>query len=207
MGLLIFFTTTLGLISTKDRYATKDKTETIYLASNGVHTDLILPAEYVAPALKTQFKVNSAVKYVAYGWGDQGFYLHTAKWADLKFSTAWKALFLKSPTAMHISRHSTTRPHWSKVSITKEQLTTLKMYLNSGFQISDADQKYILIPNQSYSTNDQFFQGTGSYSIFCTCNEWVNRGLKKIGCKTAYWSPFDWGIFRHLPNSKEKSLD
>lgn len=31
--------------------------------------------------------------YIAFGWGDKGFYLDTPTWADLKFSTAFKAAF------------------------------------------------------------------------------------------------------------------
>jgi len=31
--------------------------------------------------------------WLAFGWGDKGFYLNTPTWADLKFSTAVKAAF------------------------------------------------------------------------------------------------------------------
>lgn len=44
---------------------------------------------------------NTTLPYLAIGWGDKGFYLNTPTWADLKFSTAFKAAFGLSKPAMH----------------------------------------------------------------------------------------------------------
>ncbi|HOB24230.1 MAG TPA: DUF2459 domain-containing protein, partial [Kaistella sp.] len=42
---------------------------------------------------KTTLSKRTDFKYLAIGWGDKGFYLDTPTWADLKFSTAFKAAF------------------------------------------------------------------------------------------------------------------
>lgn len=44
---------------------------------------------------------NTDFNYIAFGWGDKGFYLDTPTWADLKFSTAFKAAFWMGQSAMH----------------------------------------------------------------------------------------------------------
>src|SRR5690242_568846 len=80
---------------------------TIYIKSSPVHTDLLLP-------VKTTFKDwsqsilykdtrtgDSTFNYLAFGWGDKGFYLETPTWADLKASTAFKAAFWLSSSAVH----------------------------------------------------------------------------------------------------------
>ncbi|HEY6162278.1 MAG TPA: DUF2459 domain-containing protein, partial [Bacteroidia bacterium] len=81
----------------------------IFVRTNGVHCDVIVP-------VKTKIKdwydelqpsqlsfVNENFAYIAFGWGDKGFYLETPKWSELKISTALKALFFLSSTAMHVN--------------------------------------------------------------------------------------------------------
>ena len=33
------------------------------------------------------------------------------------------------------------------------------------------------------------------YHVFNTCNNWVNRGLKKTGIRTAVWTAGAFGLF------------
>ena len=79
----------------------------IFILSNGVHTDIVLPIKnkHYNWSRKIKFEntiaKDSSAKYLALGWGDKGFYLETPTWADLKFSTAFKAAAGLSTTAMH----------------------------------------------------------------------------------------------------------
>ena len=80
---------------------TKNKSETcveVFLLTNGVHTDIVVPAKngikdwrntINTTATKTD---HSSTKFVAFGWGDKGFYLETPTWSDLKASTTFNAL-------------------------------------------------------------------------------------------------------------------
>ncbi len=77
-----------------------------FLSSNEVHVDLILPiSELDSNFVKTLQPIDGA-RFVAFGWGDRGFYLETPSWEDLKYSTVFKALFLYSPAVMHVSFYS-----------------------------------------------------------------------------------------------------
>ena len=60
----------------------------IFVRTNGVHSDIVLPmannminwADFVNPHdTKSQ---TDAYNYVAFAWGDRGFYLETPTWAD-----------------------------------------------------------------------------------------------------------------------------
>ena len=70
----------------------------IYLLSNGVHTDLVLPlanAEHDWRSLLDRdltTKPDSLARWVGFGWGDKGFYLNTPTWADFDLATAFAAL-------------------------------------------------------------------------------------------------------------------
>src|SRR5688572_19403271 len=97
----IYFAFAFGLssISVNDdfKHCDKDSIE-IYILTNGVHTDLVLPLQnqfmdwnkFVNPA--STISSNTSVRYVSFGWGDKGFYLRTKTWGDLKFSIAFNAL-------------------------------------------------------------------------------------------------------------------
>lgn len=98
----------LPLIEVPADKVSEPKTIPIYIYTNGVHTDLVLPikTEYADWSQKIKFENTKSkqtnFKYVGIGWGDKGFYLDTPTWADLKFSTAFKAAFGLSESAMHL---------------------------------------------------------------------------------------------------------
>jgi len=177
----------------------------IYIYTNGVHTDIVMPIknELHDWSSKIPFANTTSKKtdynYVGIGWGDKGFYLDTPTWADLKFSTAVKAAFWMSESAMHTSFYHTMTEasDCKKIMISKKQYTELVKFIDTKFD-RDANGNYILIPTKAvYSDNDAFYDAKGSYSFLNTCNTWANDALKAAGQKAAWWTPTDYGIFLH----------
>lgn len=177
----------------------------IYIYTNGVHTDIVMPVknELHDWSSKIPFANTTSKKtdynYVGIGWGDKGFYLDTPTWADLKFSTAVKAAFWMSESAMHTSFYHTMTEasDCKKIMISKKQYTELVKFIDVKFD-KDANGNYILIPTKAvYSNNDAFYDAKGSYSFLNTCNTWANDALKAAGQKAAWWTPTDYGIFLH----------
>jgi len=177
----------------------------IYIYTNGVHTDIVMPVknELQDWSAKIPFANTTSKKtdynYVGIGWGDKGFYLDTPTWADLKFSTAVKAAFWMSESAMHASFYKTMTEaaDCKKIMISKKQYEALVKFIDAKFD-RDANGNYILIPTKAvYSDNDAFYDAQGSYSFLNTCNTWANDALKAAGQKAAWWTPTDYGIFLH----------
>ena len=85
----------------------QSKDVSIYIKTNGVHTDIIVPVKNEIKNWSSQIKFentkskDSTAEYLAFGWGDKGFYLDTPEWSDLKASTAFKAAFALGNSAMH----------------------------------------------------------------------------------------------------------
>jgi len=52
---------------------------------------------------------------------------------------------------------------------------------------------------RSFTSTGPNGKTTGSFSLFNTCNVWVNKALKVTGIETSVWSPFDFGVLHHLP--------
>jgi uncharacterized protein (TIGR02117 family) len=138
-------------------------------------------------------------KYVGIGWGDKGFYLDTPTWADLKFSTAFKAAFWLSESAMHCTfyREMKEGDDCKMIMISKNQYKELVKFVDGKFD-KNQDGKNILIPtNAVYGDNDAFYDAQGRYSFLDTCNTWANNALKAAGQKAALWTLTDYGIFLH----------
>jgi uncharacterized protein (TIGR02117 family) len=172
----------------------------IYLLSNGVHTDVVLPIRNICKDWGTQIKTaytlanDTSVKYAAIGWGDKGFYLDTPEWSDLKFSTAFNAMFFLSSTAMHVTLYRNLYPgtHCKKVRISAESYRKLVLYIDNSFQKTD-NGNYMPIKGH-YDRYDCFFEARGTYNLFYTCNCWTNSALKHGNLKACLWTPFDKGI-------------
>ncbi len=169
----------------------------VFLNTNGVHVDFILPVGYLEPEFRKQLGVLPLTQYVAFGWGDRNFYVKTPQWSDLTFPVAFKALFLKSSTAMHVTFYPSKIDSWKMLALCDEQLATLIDYINSSF-VKDENGKLVKMDFEGYNRFDTFFKARGSFSMFKTCNVWVNRGLKEAEVKTAVWTPFDFGVLYHI---------
>lgn len=177
----------------------------IYIKTNGVHTDVCLPVntsycDWRSFIDTTHFPYVKKHHYISFGWGDKGFFLDTPTWADLTFSTAFKAAFLPSETAMHV-QYFENEPNPSATIKRKftspEKYLELIAFVKESFK-KNSDNSPQLIPNKGYWSDDNFYEANGSYHLFKTCNRWTNKALKIAGIETSLFALFSDGIMRHL---------
>jgi uncharacterized protein (TIGR02117 family) len=140
---------------------------------------------------------DTSNQYLGMGWGDKGFYLETPTWADLKASVAFKAATGLSTTAIHATFHKAMQIGDScrMITISGRQYQKLIAYIKKSFQHDENGQIMNIKTNAVYGSTDAFYEAIGSYSMFHTCNTWVNNGLKATGLKSCLWTPFDTGLF------------
>lgn len=177
----------------------------IFITSNGVHLDIILPVENIGQNLRSKLRIPAGTHYVSFGWGDKEFYIKTPEWSDLTFPVAFRALFQKSESAMHVTWYRRSYSSWKKVVLCRHQNQTLNRYIEHSFKTT-TNGKFAKLSFPGYTDYDQFYEAKGSFSIFQTCNTWTNRALKEIEVKTSVWSPFDFGVLHHLPDSSSQQL-
>jgi uncharacterized protein (TIGR02117 family) len=173
------------------------------ILSNGVHTDIVLPVKNELANWSKCFSFkNTRGKqphegWVAFGWGDKGFYLNTPTWGDLTFSTAFKACSGLSSTALHVTYRDSIKQDSTNcitMNLTKREFLDLKNYIHQSIQKKNG--KSIHIPTGAvYGENDAFYEATGTYHLFYTCNSWTNEALKACNQKACVWTPFESGIF------------
>lgn len=181
----------------------KNKNITIYILTNGVHTDLVVPIKTEIinwnDVINTEHTTgkDTLVNFVAFGWGDKGFYLETPTWADLKASTAFKAAFSMSTSAIHATFYKQLRENESckKIQVSTEQYEHLVNYIKNSLVLSADNKAMQIVTTANYGSDDVFYEAKGSYSLIHTCNTWANNGLKACNQKACLWTPFDEGIF------------
>ncbi|ANF53040.1 urease-associated protein [Chryseobacterium glaciei] len=201
-GLMAYF---LPFIEISEKDDGEKKEIPIYIYTNGVHTDIVMPVKNdmqdwstKIPFANTKSK-KTDYNYIGVGWGDKGFYLDTPTWADLKFSTAFKAAFWLGESAMHCTYYKSMKEadDCKIIMISRSQYKDLAKFVEDKFD-KDQNGNFILIPtNAVYSDNDAFYDAQGKYSFLYTCNTWSNNALKAAGQKAAFWTPTDSGIFQH----------
>lgn len=167
--------------------------KSIYLSTNGVHLDIIIPVDDMDSGLLEGIKRKQSDRYLSFGWGDENFYINTPTWGDLTFTNACKALFFRSSTLMHVTRYQSPLSDWVEIKISEAELDEMNDYLQNSFGTNESGMK-ILLKDQGYSSIDDFYKAEGSYSCFNTCNSWVNTGFKQSGLKSCLWTPFDFGL-------------
>lgn len=176
----------------------------VYLLSNGVHTDLVVPVVHELMDWRRLISyadtpaADASMPYVGFGWGDKGFYLNTPEWSQLKPRVAFEAMFWLSTTAMHATFHTAPElgPDCVRLRLTRSEYTRLVRFIRGSFEY-DAQGRTRHIEGYSYGQFDAFYEARGTYNLFYTCNSWANAALKKAGQRAALWTPFDHGIFRH----------
>jgi uncharacterized protein (TIGR02117 family) len=198
-----FFIFGLSKITVNNNVAQKQEVE-VFIKTNGVHTDIIVPIKNEIKNWSKEIKFDqtkskdSLMNYVAIGWGDKGFYLNTPQWSDLKVSTAIKAATGLSTSAIHTTFYKSVseNKNCKKIIISKSNYQKLVAYITTSFQ-EDSNKNIQWISGHNYAQNDAFYEAKGSYNLFYTCNTWANNALKESNQKSAFWTPYDGGIFCH----------
>ncbi|MFP9117878.1 TIGR02117 family protein [Flavobacterium sp. RNTU_13] len=187
-----------------NRHPKEGGTIPVYILTNGVHTDVVVPLKNNIKDWRKELKFSqtkandSLAQYAAFGWGDKGFYLYTPEWSDLKASTAFKAAFYLSTSAIHTTfyRNMKEGTDCKKMLVTPDDYRALVRYIEDSFS-PGADGNVQWIQGYSYGKHDAFYEAKGRYSLFYTCNTWANGALKAANQRAALWTPYDKGIFYH----------
>lgn len=198
IGIIAFYGASAWLLGRQ--YVAAEKTTEpsveIYLMSNGVHTDIVMPLQhqsfnwldYAQPSHTVSGSVNA--RYIAIGWGDKGFYLNTPRWSDLTASTAIRAISGFNQTALHITFYEQIMENERVVKIRVSQAQYQRLAQSIAQDFKRNAQSSIVIQGAHYQDNDAFYEAHGRYSMFYTCNTWSNQKLKQSGIGGVWWTPF-----------------
>jgi uncharacterized protein (TIGR02117 family) len=179
----------------------------IMVINNGVHVDLVIPVDDPQFRWLDKFAAidfpnfDPTYRYAMVGWGNRPFYMETETWNDLKISNVLFALAGLGDTVVHVElcRDLSWFPQNSrKIRLSPEQFQRLSDYLLSSFRRRSSGE-LIPIPDRHYGNSDAFYEGTGHYHLFRTCNVWAGTGLAQAGVRVGYWTLTPDLLFACLP--------
>lgn len=187
-----------GLIPTNADWRPPPAGITIWIESNGVHTGIVVPKVAAGVDLRPLVPPRdladprfAAHPFVAVGWGERDFYLHTPTWSDVRFATVLRAVLGTNTTLMHIEHvaRPVAGPDVRALTITPRQYRRLIAYIRASF--ATRPQHY-----SGYASYDTFYTARGRYSGIVTCNSWTGDALRFAGIRVGAWTPFPSGVMR-----------
>ena len=188
-----------SLIPVNRGWVEPDDGVTIYLADNGIHADLILPAaaegldwhplvpqrDFAAP--------DPGARWVAFGSGEERVYLETPRWRDIKPKTVWSAIS-GGKRVMHVEWVGDPFSYASRaIRLRPEEYRRLWAAIRSDFAL-DTGGRTQPLAHPGYGPADAFYRATGKASAIRTCNSWAADRLRIAGVKTSLWPPFVQGL-------------
>jgi len=184
----------------------------ILLINNGVHVDLVLPIHEKAfswrdhlmpldfPAFDERYQV------AVFGWGNRQFYMETQTWDDLKVSNVLFAFAGLGETVVHVELLEDM--DWQETKSRKIRLSPIQFNRLCQFVLKtfkhNAEGSLVPIPNAHYHQRDAFYEATGQYHLFRTCNVWIGNALAHSGVRVGYWTLTPDLLFARLPSPPKK---
>jgi uncharacterized protein (TIGR02117 family) len=175
-----------------------DEGVTIYLANNGLHSDIVMPVR--AQGLDWEPFVSRShfagpdpeARWIAFGSGEERVYLETPRWRDIRAETIWSAL-AGGKRVMHVEWVSNPAYMDRAIRLRPEEYRRLWAAIRADFQRDTAGRPR-LIDHKGYGRSDAFYWATGKFNGLKTCNTWAASRLRLAGVKTSAWPPFVQGL-------------
>lgn len=180
----------------------------VYVRTNGVHVDLVLPVAAAGidwracadPGDARDAAAAARCPYLSVGWGAKAFYLQVPRWRDLTARVAAQALFGAGGTALHVAYEPEPEAgrDCARLMLDEAQYARLAAFVRASAR-RGADGRFAPVATRTrYGRRDAFYEGTGRYSPVNTCNTWANRALKAAGQRCCLWTPFASAVFRQV---------
>jgi uncharacterized protein (TIGR02117 family) len=163
------------------------KTVRIYVLSNGFHSDIAVPRDFVEtylPVDPADYPVaTEAIEYYAIGWGSKTAYTSLRAVSDLTPGIIAKA-FAFNETVVHVLPIGALAPservfaYDIRVSDLVVLMLDMSRFFGSPQPLEDMTQGF----------GDRFYPGLGRFAPWSSCNSWTGRRLRSIGIGVGLWT-------------------
>ena len=170
---------------------------TIYVETNGVHTDLVVPVAAAGVDWSALARAEdiadprfAAYDHLAIGWGEARFYLETPTWADVRPGTVLRAALGSDRTLVHVEHIPAPEvgPEARRIVLRPEEYRRLAAFIRASFAPAPPGARPSVF--RGYGDYDAFYSGTGRYDAVMTCNAWTGAALRTAGVRVGLWTPF-----------------
>lgn len=187
-----------SLIPVNRGWSEPDEGITIFIANNGIHSDIVMPAkaeglDWTPYVPKSDFAApDPQAKWVAFGSGEEKVYLETPRWQDIRPGTIRSAI-TGGKRVMHVEWVSNPAYVDRTIRLRPEEYRRLWAAIRADFERGPGG-KPVRIDHPGYGRSDVFYWATGKFHALRTCNSWAADRLRIAGVKTSLWPPFVQGL-------------
>lgn len=179
----------------------------IFVRTNGVHADIVLPASAAGADLYRLVPPQDisdparAGGWVAFGWGQREFYLETPRWADLTAENAIRSV-IGGDALMHVEHVGQPRVSAAMRPLRVDPVAYRRLVASiEPYFVYDQSDRTIPLLGRGYGSNDIFYEARGRYSALKTSNQWTSDRLADAGVEIGAWTPFAQGIMWRFPST------
>jgi uncharacterized protein (TIGR02117 family) len=172
----------------------------LFVRTNGVHADLVLPARtdtadwYEILDPEHVRDPEAARGWIGIGWGQREFYLEVVEWENLTARVALRAL-TGGDTLIHVGHLARPEPSPSHrpFRLSHDAYRDLVESILGSFERS-LDGDVVPLIGQGHGSHDTFYEAHGTYHAFRTSNQWTSDMLAVAGVEIGLWTPFEESI-------------
>ena len=176
----------------------------VLIASNGVHTAIVVPIDNADEDWRGLFPTTDAADPaqpytdIALSWGERTVFLGTATGADLKLSTVAHIVFGGlvggGDSVIHVERFVRPAPDddFRPLLLSHAQYRALAAAI--ARDVDPPGRRY-----GGYGGNDTFYTSRARYTALNTCNTWVGAKLRGVGVPMGAWTPLAGGVMKWVP--------
>jgi len=190
---LYFFSAYIFMLFPKKTPQQTEQKSKIYILYSNIHSDIVFDIHDINLSKFPEFK-HKKKGYLAFGWGDKETYLNTPNIENIKLSTSLKALFLNTPSLMHVSyiRNILRYQDTKTIPLSKRQHSHLRSSIMQSFNFKGEHYR-------GYGREDFFYEAKGAYNALHTCNSWTGDRLREANVSMPYWTPMVWSVTKAIP--------
>lgn len=180
-GLHLLQATVLGVSLAATSAHAKAGQATLYVISNGWHTEIGVPASALAGPLEIFRKAFPDARYFAFGWGERAFYMSPAPtWTEaLRALLPARAVLLVLGLGMPPSHAFVTGIRVIPLPITRSGWSSVAGFVWRSFAVTRTGRPHRLGPGPYPSS--AFYAAAGTYDGTHTCNTWTAEALHTAG--------------------------
>ncbi len=158
---------------------------TIYVASNGWHSSIVIARPDLAPGRVPEAADFSRARYLEFGWGDAEYYPARNPTIGISLSAA----LVPTAAVVHVAGLAVSparrypKAEVVPLSLDARGLDRLAQFIDAAFERGGRARAASSGPGL-YATS-RFYPATGRFHLFNTCNTWTARALAASGLEVS----------------------
>lgn len=180
--------------------------KTVYVLSNGFHSDIALPVVDGRPPAGIPVQNSDlphgleTARYLIIGWGAQTAYTSLLALSDLSAGIIVRSLAFDRSVIHVLPAYGV--PYGAgvyRIDLDDDQYERLVRFIGASFK-TDGNGDAELLAGVTQGFGDVFYRANGRFNPLYGCNVWTGRALRQAGVPVGYWTPFaqsiEWNMNR-----------